>query len=53
MVNRKRRGATHRQSTGAPSRQRQRARAPAERAPRRALCKPARLRWPKALLCPY
>jgi len=38
IVNRKRRGAMHRQGAGAPSRQRQRARVPAERAPRRALC---------------
>ena len=37
MVNRKRRGAMHRQGAGAPSRQRQRARVPAERAPRRVL----------------
>jgi hypothetical protein len=36
MVNRKRRGAMHRRDAGAPSRQRQRARVPAERAPRRA-----------------
>src|SRR5262249_30257316 len=37
MVNRKRRGVRHRREAGAPSRQRQRARVPAERAPRRAL----------------
>jgi hypothetical protein len=37
IVNRKRRGARHRQGAGAPSRQRQRARVPAERASRRAL----------------
>ena len=36
MVNRKRRGAMHRQGVGAPARQRQRARVPAERAPRHA-----------------
>src|SRR5262245_64632173 len=40
IVNRKRRGAMHRQGAGAPSRQRQRARAPAERAPRRVLSVP-------------
>src|SRR5262245_18237124 len=38
IVNRKRRGAMHRQGAGTPSRQRQRARVPAERAPRRASC---------------
>src|SRR5262245_63972761 len=36
MVNMKRRGAMHRQGAGAPSRQRQRARVPAERARRHA-----------------
>ena len=36
MVNRKRRGAMHRRDAGVPSRQRQRARVPAERAPPRA-----------------
>jgi hypothetical protein len=48
MVNRKRRGAIHRHGAGAPSRQRQRARVPAERAPRRAFLRemPARAREP-------
>jgi hypothetical protein len=48
MVNRKRRGAMHRQDAGAPSRQRQRARVPAERAPRRAFLHevPVRAREP-------
>jgi hypothetical protein len=36
MVNKRRRGPMHRQDAGAPSRQRQRARVPAERARRRA-----------------
>jgi hypothetical protein len=48
MVNRKRCGAMHRQGAGAPSRQRQRARVPAERAPRRAFLHevPVRAREP-------
>src|SRR5262245_38851765 len=50
MVKRKRRGAMHRQGAGAPSRQRQRARVPAERAPRcaffREAAAPARISRP-------
>jgi hypothetical protein len=44
MVNRKRRAAQHWQGAGAPSRQRQRTRVPAERAPRRAFLHEVSLR---------